>query len=77
MILEPSPRPCIQMRIVKILVQLLDILASGVENSNGKKDSPTHDLGESSENDLSDDYMLDDDDISRAHNRTVEFNDEG
>jgi hypothetical protein len=73
LILEKPPRPCVQMRMVKILVLLIDILATGAEPSSNKKERPTNDLDDSSDNDLSDDYMLDDDDLSRAPNRTVGF----
>ena len=71
LILEQPLRQSVTVRFTKIFVQLIDILASAGE-STGKKESKTnHHFDYSSEEDFSDDFMIEDDDINRAHNRTV------
>lgn len=68
-----SPRQCVQVRLLKIMVLLIEILASSSETP-PKTNRMLNDLDEDSmDNDHSDDFMLDDEDISRTHNRTVLF----
>ena len=59
---------------MKILNLLIDNLAGQADSSNAKSSKMVNDLGYSSdeEGDESDDFMVDDDDLQRLHNKSVD-----
>lgn len=61
-------------RAMKILNLLIDNLAGQADSSNAKSSKMVNDLGYSSdeEGDESDDFMVDDDDLQRLHNKSVD-----
>ena len=62
---------------MKILNLLIDNLAGQADSSNAKSSKMVNDLGYSSdeEGDESDDFMVDDDDLHRLHNKSVDLDD--